>query len=287
LIVLSKPYDATSKDLIESDPAGWVTFLGCPVSPADVRLVDADVSTITADTDKVIRVDTPSPWLLHLELQARWEAEIGLRLLRYNALLQHRHRLPVVTVAVLLRSSAQGSGVTGLLEVRPPIGRQWGFPYEVLRLWERPPSAFLEGPLGLLPLAPLADVTEPELPTILAAMKSRLGNSADGALVAKLWASTYVLMGLRYDQPFIDNLLSGVLQMEESVTYQAIIKRGVQQGAVQEARKLVLLAGQEKLGPPSPAVGAAIAAITDTPVLETLLKRVIHASSWDDLIKPN
>lgn len=280
---MSKPYDATSKDLIESDPAGWVTFLGCPVSPADVRLVDADVSTITADTDKVIRVDTPSPWLLHLELQARWEAEIGLRLLRYNALLQHRHRLPVVTAAVLLRSSAQASGVSGLFEVRPPIGRQWDFPYEVLRVWEQPPSAFLEGPLGLLPFAPLADVAKPELPSILAAMQSRLSSFADRALVAKLWASTYVLMGLRYDQPLIDNLLSGVLQMEESVTYQAIINRG----AVQEARKLVLLAGQEKLGPPSPAVGAAIAAITDTPVLETLLKRVIHASSWDDLIKPN
>ena len=65
---MSKPYDATSKDLIEADPAGWVTFLGCPVSPADVRLVDADVSTVTADADKVIRVDSPFPWLLHVEI---------------------------------------------------------------------------------------------------------------------------------------------------------------------------------------------------------------------------
>lgn len=46
---VSKIYDATSKDLIEIDPAGWVSFLGCPVDAADVRLVDADVSTVTAE----------------------------------------------------------------------------------------------------------------------------------------------------------------------------------------------------------------------------------------------
>ena len=46
---VSKIYDATSKDLLEIDPAEWVSFLGCPVDAADVRLVDADVSTVTAE----------------------------------------------------------------------------------------------------------------------------------------------------------------------------------------------------------------------------------------------
>jgi hypothetical protein len=71
---VSKPYDATAKDLIETDPAGWVSFLGCAVPASAVHLVDADVSTVTTDADKVIRVDEPAPWVLHLDIQANWEA---------------------------------------------------------------------------------------------------------------------------------------------------------------------------------------------------------------------
>ena len=119
---MSKPYDATSKDLIETDPAGWVTFLGCAADPSDVRLVDADVSTVTAEADKVIRVERPKPWLLHIELQSSRESGFGLRLLRYNSLLQYRHRLPVASVAVLMRQAADAGDLTGFHEVRPSIG---------------------------------------------------------------------------------------------------------------------------------------------------------------------
>jgi hypothetical protein len=68
-----------------------------------VALVDADVSTITAQADKVLRVGGPSPWLLHLELQASRDLVLPRRLLRYNVLLYGRHGLPVHTAVVLLR----------------------------------------------------------------------------------------------------------------------------------------------------------------------------------------
>ena len=286
---MSKPYDVTSKDLIEADPAGWVTFFGCPVPPAAVRLVDADVSTVTADADKVVRVDGPAPWLLRLDIQARWEAAMDRRLLRYNALLQHRHGLPVASAVVVLRPESNTPALNGVLAVRPPVGAGWEFRYEVLRVWRRPAADYLGGPLGLLPLAPIADVTEADLPAVVAAMNARLAGHPDRPLTDRLWTASFILMGLRYEQALIDNLLSGVMQMEESVTYQAILRRGLddgmRQGAAAEARKLLLRAGGHKFGPPAPAVGAAVPAITDAGRLEALFDRVFTASSWDDLLQ--
>jgi len=45
-----------------------------------------------------------------------------------------------------------------------------------------------------------------------------------------LWTATYVLMGLRYDLALAGELLKGVLAMEESVTYQEIIRKGEARG---------------------------------------------------------
>ena len=44
------------------------------------------MSTVTAEADKVIRVDGPEPWLVHIELQTGFDRALPRRLLRYNAL---------------------------------------------------------------------------------------------------------------------------------------------------------------------------------------------------------
>jgi len=281
---MSKPNDATTKDLIEADPAGWVTYLGHPVAPGVVRLVDADVSTVTAAADKVIRVDEPAPWLLHLELQANWDGELDRRLLQYNALLARRHMLPVASVVVLLRPEANATALTGVLPSRPPVGAGWEFRYDVVRVWERPAAEFLAGPVGLLPLAPIAEVREAELPGIVAAMKARLDSPPDSALAERLWTATYVLMGLRFEDAVGDKLLSGVMQMEQSTTYQAILRRGAAEGALEEARSMLLRLGTKKFGPPTPALAAAIEATSDKARLEALADDLLTATSWDEVL---
>jgi hypothetical protein len=172
-------------------------------------MVDADLSTVTTDTDKVIRVDEPERWLLHLDIQtgASWDME--RRLLRYNAMLHHRHGLPVASVVVLLRKEGQMAWLSGELAVAPPVGPAWQFRYQVVRVWERPARDFLNGPLGLLPLAPLADLGSAGLPAVVSDMRTRIDTQPDRSLTAKLWAATYLLMGLRFDQALIDNVLSG------------------------------------------------------------------------------
>lgn len=88
---MSKPFDSATKRLVEAEPGEWLAFAGLPSGP--VRVIDADVSTITAEADKVLRVSTVPPFLAHIEFQAGYDPEMGRRLLRYNVLLHYRHAM--------------------------------------------------------------------------------------------------------------------------------------------------------------------------------------------------
>lgn len=66
---MSKPFDATLKHLLEKYPQDWLRLVGIPKS-TPISVIDADLSTVTAAADKVLRVGERDPWLLHLELQA-------------------------------------------------------------------------------------------------------------------------------------------------------------------------------------------------------------------------
>jgi hypothetical protein len=71
---------------------------------------------------------------------------------------------------------------------------------------------------------------------------------------------------------------------ENSVTYQAIIERGVERGRVAEARTPVVLVGKERFGMPDEAALSALNSIDDPARLETLLRSAVSVSSWDELL---
>ncbi len=74
---MSKPFDATMRKLLELEPAAWLRFLHVPVANPDrVKVIDSNISTVTAEADKVLWVDEPEPWIEHVELQAG--RDIGL-----------------------------------------------------------------------------------------------------------------------------------------------------------------------------------------------------------------
>ncbi|HEV3257689.1 MAG TPA: hypothetical protein VG013_12460 [Gemmataceae bacterium] len=281
---MAKPFDITVKDLVEERPAECIRFF--QLGPAgQVTMMDADLSTITAEADKVIRVGGPPPWLVHLEFQASYDAQLGPRLLRYNVLLAVRHGLPVQSAVVLLRPEADGPAITGRVEYEVPgSGRYLGFDYKVIRAWEKPIESVMVGGVGTLPFAPLSDVSRAELPGIIRRMEERLSREVTRQEAAKLWTATYVLMGLRYPPEFATQLLQGVRGMKESATYQAIVAEGVAQGMVQGMRKALLVQGRKRFGPADPTTEAAIQAISDASRLEQLEERVMDVSSWQELL---
>jgi predicted transposase YdaD len=291
---LPKDYDATVKALLETSPGDWPRLVGLPDRGAVV--IDADVSTVSGGADKVIRFGDPPEGLVHLEFQSSPDRSVPGRAFMYNAILGFRHHLPVQTVVVVLRPEADLRNLTGVYERRfpgrPPYQRS---EYQVIRVWQLPPETFLTGGPGLLPLAPISAVTKSELPTVIERMKGRL--SPRTGLAGDLWTATEVLMGLRYPESLVERLLQGVRGMEESVTYQAIVRKGLEkgraegkveglaEGRAEEARQMVLLLGEQRYGPPDARSRRALDAITDRERLRQLALRLQTAGSWAELLE--
>ena len=155
---MSRPFDATTRNLIEMNPAEWSAYLGHPVAdPGRARLVDSNLSTITAEVDRVIRLEEPVPWLWNVEFQTGRDLDLAARLHFYSTLLHHHHKLPVRTSLILLRRAADGPELTGIHEMQYPGGEiyDW-FRYDVVKLWEQPVEPILAAGLTVLPLAPVA-----------------------------------------------------------------------------------------------------------------------------------
>jgi predicted transposase YdaD len=276
-----RPFAVATRRLIQSDPEGWLRWLGLPVNGSVVP-VDTEVSTVLAEVDKVLRVEAPDPWIAHVELQASRDADLPSRLLQYHAILIHLHKKPVTTTVVLLRPEAGGATLDGRYEPPGPLGVvEVSFSYRVIRLWERPVDEILSSGLGVLPLAPLAALDADQLPSVLDRLDERFyGESPTPTAVNELWAATLLLMGVRYDREVIIGLSQRVRRMRESVTYQIIIE----EGQVRQARRSILDLGTDKFGPPDATTEQAISGLEDIDTLERLLRGVLHTSSWQELL---
>jgi hypothetical protein len=276
------PIDDALKQLTELSPQDWVVRGGWSAAPA--TLIDADIATISGAADKVIRVAGTPDWLLAVDFQAGHDTLAKLPdLLLYNSALFRRHGLLVRSLLVLLHRRADSPRLTGLYER--------GFPgelsdvtlsYRTVRVWEVPAGQWLTGGLGLVPLAPLGAVRQADLRAVVGQMKERFDSEAPGR-AAELWSATYILMGLRYQEPLIQTLLRGVVAMEESVTYQAILRKG----RAAEARRMLFLMGRTRFGEPSAKVVSALDALSDISQLEELGIRLLQAGSWEELLRVN
>ena len=189
-------------------------------------MIDSDITTLTGAADKVIKVGGPEPYLVNIELQSSHDKELVETTWFRQAALYHRHKLPVLAVLVLLHRHANSPGFTGSFEIRMRDGWQTNqYNYRVVRMWEEGPEPYLTSAVNLVPLAPLTNVTEDELPGLVEPMKGRINAEAQPS-AAKLWTATYLLMGLRYSKEVVSHLLAGVQYMRESTTYQAILSEG-------------------------------------------------------------
>jgi hypothetical protein len=102
----------------------------------------------------------------------------------------------------------------------------------------------------------------------------------------------YILLGLRWSAELAAHLFRGVVSMEESATYQAILQEGVEKGiamgesrgAVAEAKKLLRRLGDAAFGPPDARTAARIEGLGDLAQLEDLVARTHTVSSWQELL---
>src|SRR5262249_45534232 len=118
---MAKPFDATMRDLVEIEPAAWLRLLELPVpDPAAARVIDSNLATVSPETDKLVRVGGPEPFLFHPEFLSGRAVGYPGHLLWYNVVAGHRHGLPMLSVLILLRRAADGPELTGEHEGQVP-----------------------------------------------------------------------------------------------------------------------------------------------------------------------
>jgi predicted transposase YdaD len=297
---MKKHYDITLKHLLGDFASDWIRWLGPMIGlPATAQMdaVDVDLSTVQLAADKAFRLRPPFEGIVHIEPQTTHDGELPHRIMLYNAHLYRAYQVPVYSVALLLRPEANAAAITGNISRNYPDGREYlRFRYMVIRVWELNAESLLHGPTGMMPLCLLTDDARDRLPDLVKQadeeLRSRDIRDADRKLVL---TSAYILMGLRYDDDVIDGAFLGVQHMEESTTYQKILRTGRQQGLQegrQEGRQEGLLAArqddllailQDRFGKVSKALKSRIQKCTDTDKLRAALLQTTHIERASDL----
>jgi predicted transposase YdaD len=292
---MAKPFDATLNVLLDQCAPDWAAYLaartGVPLGP--FKVIDTNLS-LTVQADKVFEIRGSKPALIHVELESSSHLGIPNKLLRYNVLLGHERELPVHTILILLRPKAAPSDQTGMLQIRGSDESVYlEFHYRVLRVWEESAQTFLQAGPGLAPLAMLTNDAAENLESVFEQLQQTLRATQPKAKVIEdLLGSTYTLCGLRYSESEIQNLyrmLAMSLSLEDSTTYQGILRKGISQGETQgrleEARTVLLRLGTKRLGSPDAPTRQILELIQDLAVLEAALDRIFDATSWLELVQ--
>jgi hypothetical protein len=149
------PFDATMKNLAAGFPRDFVTAFDAETT-RPVAVLNVDLSTVTTSTDFVVGLGEPPEELLHIDFQSSADEGKHADVLVYNALLHRQYRVPVHSIALLLRPAAAHSNLSGAVSYAPSAGRgRMQFEYQVVKLWERPAEELLAGGLGTAALAML------------------------------------------------------------------------------------------------------------------------------------
>ena len=299
---MPKPYDNVTRFLNTFDPRAWTNLFGIKASTVEAR--DTDLSTVASQADGLTVID--NHWALHLENQASYKADMGDRLLEYNVLATKSLKMPVRSVVILLRPEADGPAMNGVVQRHLADNTKYlDFKFEVVRVWEISVDTFLNAGIGVLPFSFIANVPPKSLPSVVDRAKARLRSNKIAENSGGNLDCHRCHHGLRYPRTTIDNVLRGVGHMEESVTYQAIIEKGIkkgmergvlqgfqkgraegrQEGSLAASHSLALKIGTRFLGKPSESILAKLNKITQKSRLEKLALRAPLVSSWDELFK--
>jgi hypothetical protein len=278
-------FDATLKDMGRESPLDFLAAFDRPPT-VPVKLLNVDLSTVTTAADLILGLGDPLEEIIHLDFQSSAAAWKHADLMVYNALLFAHYHVPVHTIVLMLRPEAAHANMKGTVYYAPRPGRgSMNFTYELVPLWKRPAQELLAADLGVVPLAVLGRLPtdlplEDGLVTVAQRIVERLSKEAPPDRAKKLLTDAFLLTGLRVRRDIAARIFRGVRVMHESDTYLAILDEGQEMGA----RALILVFGEERVGPPDESVKEQLQAITDMPRLKRMGRRAATATSWQEIL---
>ena len=213
-------YDNICKILAETFPADFASWLlGKSIDLA--KLEPSELSAEPIRADSLIFLESPD-LILHLEFQTRADENIFLRMLDYW--LRLRRKFPnkeIHQIVIYLKPTN-----SPFVYQDKFISERTTHSFNVIRLWEQPTEIFQQYQ-GLLPFIALSKTTNPE--ETLRQAAQQIEAITDKNLQANLAAATCIISGLRLDTKIVQRIIRRDV-MKESVTYQAILQEGLEEG---------------------------------------------------------
>lgn len=301
-------YDNICKTMAERHPVEFVRWAARMTHEIDANRIGPNVHVLKSELGiEPIRADFAAfletgKTIVHFEFQVVPESKppMPLRMLDYATRFYRTYPgRNLVQLVVLLKNTPTARTMPDVFEFGHT---RHGF--FIVRLWEVEPETLLENP-ALLPLAVLAKSPEPK--KLLRRVANRAGNIENRDLRVETLAGAHILAGLRFTQHNIGAIFQEAV-MQESVTYQTILQRGValglekgleqglekgleqglekglEQGSKREAQKLVLGILEHRFSKLSTGLKKRIEQLPLTE-LEALGLALLDFTSKDDLKK--
>jgi len=282
---MAMTFDATLKDMARECPEGFLAAFDRRTTQR-ISVLNVDLSAVTAAADIVYGLGEPLQEIIHIDCQSSAAAWKHADLLLYNALLFARYHVPVHTVVVLLRPEAAHSNMDGTVDYAPrPEHGSMSFRYQMERLWLRSAEELLAGDVGVAPLAVLGRLPEgapleEAIANVAERIVERLTKEAPPDRAKKLLTDALLLTGLRVKRDVAAKIFRGVRMMEESDTYLMIVDEGKEK----QAKKAILLFGEEKFGPADEAIKSELDGVTDLDRLDRMIRRAVKATAWREIL---
>jgi predicted transposase/invertase (TIGR01784 family) len=230
-------FDSTCRRLAEIFPedfASWI--LGRSIELTELSPTELSLEPIRADSLILLQGEDT---ILHIEFQTDPKLVVPMRLADYR--LRIYRKFPNKTihqVVIYLRETQSERVFQNSFEIAGMYAE-----FQVIRIWEVPAEQLLQY-RGLLPFAALGRSDNP-VNTLRTAVHE-ISKIEDSAEQHEAIAAAYVLSGLRLEADTISRLIRRDV-MQESVTYQAILEEGREEGRDATQRSIALQLLRERI----------------------------------------
>ncbi|MBD2493390.1 DUF4351 domain-containing protein [Nostoc sp. FACHB-280] len=273
-------YDNTCKYLAETYPAEFAKWLLSSDTVDNIQVLKTELTLEPIRADSVTFLQIANQ-ILHIEFQTTSQSTppLDFRMLDYYTRLKRQYFwCEIHQVLIFLQPTSSDIVYKTQYTDSNTIHK-----YRVIRLWEEEPATLFANP-ALLPLATLAKTNSPQgLLTQVAAAVDMIEETDERQNIS---ACVQILAGLRFEKNLITQLFSEEI-MQESVIYQDILQKGLQQGEArgkrQEALGLILRQLKRRFGVIEPQTEQQIQTLSITQ-LEDLAEALLDFTSQNDLV---
>ena len=223
-------YDNVCKFITEEFTADIATWLlGTPVKLTVLTFGELSLERIRADS--IILQDVDKNLVLHLEFESDPDPEIPIRMFEYR--LRVYRRFPekrMRQIVIYLRKTD-----SQLVHQTSLVLENTKHSFDVIRIWERKPTEFLNpNCVGLLPFAVLSNTENPQ--QILNQVAQVIEKIPERRVQVNLISSVAILAGLVLKEEVIKTIIREDV-MRESVIYQQIWRTGFDRGRLESKQE--------------------------------------------------